>query len=120
MIGIKVDRRRQPAARPPRLDLESKGRRRLQGIDNVHVMRPGFREILPGMHGGVHADEIFLPVGWGALAVMALERLVIILPVIAEQSPKTWQDSGVRGHQPVPEIVPDLVAKMSQQSTIRL
>ena len=69
MRALSVDSRRDPE--PERV-------RRLERVDDMQVMRPGFGEILPWMRGRISRDEALRPVGRRALLVMALERGLVI------------------------------------------
>src|ERR1700733_8122616 len=82
-------------------------------------MRPGFRPILPGMHGGVGADEILLPAYPRPGFVVSLQRLLIVLAFIAEGIPEVSKVLTI-GDQHIPIIVPYLMAKMPQKSAVGL
>ena len=111
---------REFATGPPRLDLQTESARRLQGVHDVQIVRPGLGEILPGMGGGVHADKVVLPVGRCALVIVPLKRLAIVEPVVAEQSAARGEAAGFARHQPVPEIVPGFMAEVAEHGAIRL
>ena len=51
-----------------RVDPDPEGARGLQRVDDVQVVRPGFREILPGVRRGIVADELPCQSSDGGLA----------------------------------------------------
>jgi hypothetical protein len=53
IVRIEIHPRHQFAPRRARLDLDAESRGGFQRVDDMKIMRPGFREILPGMGGGV-------------------------------------------------------------------
>ena len=98
-------------------DRHARRRDHLERINDVQIMRPGFREIFPRMRGGVLRDKMLLPVGGRAFLVVALERLAVILPVVAEHRAAFIQPAAI-AHQNVPIMMPDLVAEMAEQRAI--
>ena len=58
------------------------------------------------------------PVGGRSVRVIVLQRLIIVLALVAEDAAKLFQLRRV-GDQPVPIIVPDLVTKMPEQRAIQ-
>ena len=82
-------------------------------------MRPGLGEILPRMRGRIGADEIVLPIRRRAFGIVLLQRLGVILPLVAEHGAEAVQLPAV-AHQNVPVIMPDLVAEMAEQRAIGL
>ncbi len=91
----------------------------LERVDHVQVMRPGFRPVLPGMHGGVGADERIRPVRGRALLVVALHRLVVVERVVAEELAKCAEQVAVPD-QPVPVVVADLMPQVAEHGAIGL
>src|ERR1700723_3259549 len=82
-------------------------------------MRPRLRPILPRVHGGVGADETLLPAGRRPFRIVPIQCLLVAGPFVAEKLAEGLQ-TATAGNQAIPEIMSDFVAKMAQQSAIRL
>ena len=89
----------------------------VQGVHHVQVMRPGFRPVFPGVHAGVGADEVRLPVGGRACFIVVLQGLAVVGTLITEQRAAGVQPGAV-GDQPVPVVMADLVAEMPEQGAV--
>ena len=114
-------------SRPKRFDLpvvalrvDAEAERGAQAVHDVQVVRPGLGPVLPGMHGGVGADVRLRPVGGRPLLVVALERLGVAGPLVAEQLRGKRVEPGGAPDQPVPVVVADLVAEVAQQRAVGL
>ena len=70
------------------------------------------------MGSRIDGDIVVLPAGGWPFIVMLLQRLVVIGAVIAEQLAECIQPARLACHQPVPEIMPALMAEMPQQGAI--
>ena len=82
-------------------------------------MRPALRPVLPGMRGGIGAHEPLLPVGRRTVLVVLIQRLRIVLALVAEErTPALEARAGL--HQPLPVVMADLVAEVSKHRSIRL
>jgi hypothetical protein len=88
-------------------------------IDHVEIVRPGLRKILPGVCARVRCHEPLGPVGRGPGSVVALQRDLVILTLVAEQLSKLIEGGRIR-HQVIPVIVSDLVPEMTEQRAVRL
>src|SRR5438270_694186 len=75
--------------------------------------------VLPRMRGGIGADEVALPVGRRAVGVVGLQGLPVVDGEIAEYRSKFAIDIAI-AHQPIPEVMPDLVPEVTEQGAIRL
>ena len=115
-IGRRLHARLIAALGPER---EARCAGRLERIDHVHVVRPGLRPVLPGVHGGVRADEVTLPAQRRPVPVVPLERRLVIGPLVAEGGAESLQQ-GTVGNQTVPEVMADLVTEVPQKSAVRL
>ena len=98
---------------------EAERARRLQRVDHVEIVRPGFREILPRMRAGVGGDEMLRPVGGRPVRIVPLQRCRIVLALVAEHLPE-FVDGGRIRDQPVPVIMRDLVPEMPEQRAVGL
>src|ERR1700691_6569506 len=92
---------------------QARGAGRLECIDYVHVVRPGFRPVLPRMHGGIGADEIALPVRRRTVPIMSLQSHRVVGAFVAEgraegRKLRTGRD------QPIPEVMADLMTEVPQ------
>ena len=69
---------------------DAEGRRGVQRVADVQIVREGFRPVLGGMHGGIRGHIVFFPVGrWTVLVVLVQRRLVVGVG-IAVQFPKPF------------------------------
>lgn len=91
---------------------------RFQRVDDVPIMCPAFREIFERMGGRISAEKIRLPVRRRAKRVIRLQRRRIIRSLVTKHVSESRQHRGVQRHQPVPEIMPALMAEMAQQGAI--
>src|SRR5580704_17306566 len=71
------------------------------------------------MHGGIGADEVLLPTRGWAFAVVAFQRFLVVGALVAENLAKGVQLGAVR-NQPIPKVMPNLMAKMPQKGAIGL
>src|SRR3954447_12276332 len=78
-----------------------------------------FRPIFPWMRGSICANVILPPALRRAVVVMALQRLRIILLLVAEERAKPRQ-IGRAAQQDVPVMVADLVTEVADQGAVRL
>src|SRR5271157_6421884 len=85
----------------------------------MQVMLPCLGPVLPGVSAGVSGDERIRPVNRRALLVMAIERLTVIPPLVAEE-PAKFNDLIGLLDQPVPEVMADLVPEVAQECPVRL
>jgi hypothetical protein len=85
----------------------------------VQVMLPGFGPVFPGMGGGIGADEIALPVGEGARAVVGLQRRSVIRLFVAEHGTEVVLAAG-GADQTFPVEVPGRVPKVTEQRAVGL
>ena len=85
----------------------------------MQVVRPGLGEILPWMRGRVSRDEALRPIRRRALLVVALERRVVVLRIVAERRATLFELAAV-AHQNIPIMVSDLVPEMAEQAAIGL
>ncbi len=98
--------------------LHAEGGCGFQRIDHVHVVGPSFGEILPRMHGGIGADMLLPPrPGHLPLGVMLRQRLLIGPAFVAEGRPERIELGSV-SHQPIPEIMPDLMPEVTQERAV--
>jgi hypothetical protein len=67
----------------------------------------------------VMADEVRLPVGRRAVGILGLQRLGVILAVVAKELPAGIELAAV-AYQPVPVIVPDLMPEVTEQGPVGL
>ena len=119
-VGVEVHRGVELVALSDgRPDRQTEGVGGLERVDDVQVVRPGLGEVLPRMHGGVGTDEARLPVARRALLIVALQRLTVVSLFVAEQRAERLELTAVP-HQPIPEVVSDLVPEMAKQRAIRL
>ena len=94
------------------------------GVDrvaHVHVVSPALGPVFPRVHAGVGTDKMEGPVRARAFFIALFQALGVVLVFIAKQLPECGQPfaAGVVD-QPVPIVVPDLVAKVPHQGTVRL
>src|SRR5258708_30027523 len=82
-------------------------------------MRPGFGEILPRMRGRISRDKALRPIRRRALLVVALERGLVVLRIVAEYCATLFELAAVP-HQDVPVVMTDLVPEMAEQAAIGL
>jgi hypothetical protein len=54
----------------------------------VEIMRPALGKVLPGMRGGVAGDVVLLPIDRRTFGIVPAERLVVVLPLVAEEYAK--------------------------------
>jgi hypothetical protein len=59
------------------------------------------------------------PIGRRAGRIIVLQRLVVVPPFVAEEASKSFEVGGACD-QPVPVIVPYLVAEMTEECPVRL
>jgi hypothetical protein len=86
-IRLEIDPRLQIfAGVDSRIDIDAESASRLERIDDVKLVRPGFGKVFPGVGCGVGADEAFVPVGGRAVPIMDFERFFIVARVVAEDS----------------------------------
>lgn len=91
-VRIEVDRRPEVAAfGDPRANPQTEGTRHLERVDDVQIVCPGLREVLPRVGARVAADEALLPVRGAAAGVVLLEGLAVVLPLVAEQGAEARQ-----------------------------
>ena len=88
-------------------------------VPHVQVMRPAFGPVFPRVGAGVSADVVQPPVGRRAFAVVALQTGGVVLRLVAKQRSKTVHPRR-SAHQPVPIVVANFMAKVSQQRAVRL
>src|ERR1700756_1421391 len=90
-IGIEIDLRRQTLCS---LDCgahrDTKISSHLQGVDNMEIMGPGLGEILPCVHRGISRNILLLPIGWRSILVVALQRSLIVIPIVAKELAEGW------------------------------
>src|SRR5262249_40401165 len=86
---------------------------------HVQEVSPGFSPVFPGMGGGISADITFLPIWRSTRLIIFLKRPTIIGGFIAKQLAIVVEKAGA-GHETIPVIVTDFVAKMTKQGAIRL
>ena len=91
----------------------------VQAVDDVQVMGPGFGPVFPGVGAGVGADKSLGPVGRRTLLVVLLQRLGIVCAFIPEQGAERFEPLAIPD-QPIPVIVPDLVAEVADQGAVGL
>src|SRR5262245_53453958 len=82
-------------------------------------MRPGFGPVLPGMRRRVGADVSIDPARGRTVLVVGFQRRRIVGTFVAEKGAKALQPGAVQ-NQPVPVVVADLMAKMTEQRAIWL
>src|SRR5277367_76780 len=80
-------------------------------------MRPGFREILPGMRTGVGADVGIAPNGRRTLTVMTLQRCVVVDALVAENGAKVIEPTAV-AHQSIPVVMAHFVSEMADERPV--
>ena len=102
-----------------RIDRQAGHVRGFERIDHVKIVRPGLGKILPRVRTCIRRDKTLGPVGGSALRVILLERGHIVPPLVAEDAAEFIEMRRV-GDQPVPIIMPDLVAEMAEQRAIGL
>src|SRR5258708_38258265 len=95
------------------VNAEAEGVSRFQRIRNVHIVRPGFGPVFPGMRAGISADKTHIPIYGCARPVVLFQTLFVVETFIPEQFPETSDLIGV-ADQSFPIIVADFVTKMSQ------
>ena len=100
-------------------DAQSKGGGGLQRVHDVQVVGPALGEVLPRVGAGVAADEPLLPVRRRTLGVVSFETDAIVLALVAEQHAEPLQPNAV-SHQPLPIVVTDLAAEVSEQRAVGL
>ena len=77
----------------------------------MEAMRPGLREVFPGMGGGIGADIGLLPVRRGAVGIIGGKRRLVIPRRVAEDLAEGRDPTAVLD-QEVPVEVADLVAEI--------
>src|SRR5271168_50342 len=105
MGAVPVDRR---------LDPEPERARRLERIDDMKIVGPGLGKILPRMRSRVSRDEALRPIDGSALLIVALERRLVVLRIVAERRAALLEPAAV-AHQDVPIMMADFVTKMAKQ-----
>ena len=93
--------------------------RRFQGVHHVKQVRPGFRPILPRMHGRIRADEALFPIRGRSLVIVPVECLLVVRALISEELSERIQLLCLC-NQTIPIIVTYLVSEVSEQGAIRL
>jgi hypothetical protein len=116
MIGIKIDFGLERSVINLRTHANAESVSRLQCVDDVEIVRKSFGEILPRVHGGICADETFLPGGL-IFRIVPLKSRAIILAVIAEDGSTARQVAAIT-HELVPVKVSDLMPEMAEQRAI--
>ncbi len=121
LLGAEVDLDRQGVGLgdAARADRHPEGPGRVQRVDDVEVVGEGLGEVLPRMRGRVGADEALPPVGGRALAVVALQRVLVARPLVAEDRAARLQRGAV-ADQAVPAVMGDLVPEMAEQRAVGL
>src|SRR5271157_5803986 len=79
--GRRLERRLVSTPRPQG---QAAGSRGLQRIGHVQVVGPSLGPVFPRMDAGVRTDELLLPGSAWPLVVMLLERLGVVLPLVAK------------------------------------
>ena len=102
-----------------RLEAEPEGVGHLERVDDMKVVSPSLGEVLPGMGGRVGRDKALLPVRRRALAVVALQRLGVVLLIVAKFCPAGLEHAAV-AHENIPIVVADLVPEMAKGRAIGL
>ena len=119
-IRIEVDFRVKIAALcQSGMDINAERGRHFQRVYNVKVVSPGFCEIFPRVRGRVASDKAFLPIRRSAVGIMSLQCLLVIGAFIAENLTEGLQFSAIT-NQPVPVVVSDLMAKVTEQRAVGL
>ncbi len=90
----------------------------LEAVENLQVMSPGLRPILPRMGGCVGGNVVLPPVLWGTMKVMTLKSRCIVNAVVAKDI-KEGQAERMppvqSGKDPLPDVMTAFMAKMPQQ-----
>src|SRR5215207_8015510 len=71
------------------------------------------------MRRRVGRNEALLPVGRRSCAVVALQGLAIVLPLIPEDGP-AGIEMAANAHEQIPVVVADLMPEVAEQGAIRL
>ena len=99
-------------------DVDSVGARRLQRVDHVNIVCPGLCKILPWMRCRIGGDEGLLPIGRRTVLIMLLQRIFIILPLVAKDSPASIERLSIVPNQPIPVIMGQLMTKMTDERAV--
>ena len=119
-VGVEVDHRRVARILADhRVDREAEARAGVERIDHVQIVGPGLGEVLPGVHGRIGADVGVLPARLRPVLVVALDRLGIALPLVAEDRPALLDPAGVRDQQLL-VVMPGLVPHVAEQRPVGL
>ena len=118
-VGVEVDGvdRLVPVAEPVGADPECG--RRLQRVHDVGVVGEGLGPVLPRVRGRVGGDVALRPVGRRALVVVALQRLAIVRPLVAEDGAIGVLLARV-AHEAIPVVVAHLVTHVADQGPVGL
>nr|GEZ30648.1 hypothetical protein [Tanacetum cinerariifolium] len=81
------------------------------------VVRPGFGPVFPGVHGGVGADVMLLPVGRGTVLIMMVQGIGVAGAVVAEQVAEAVLPVGV-GDQAIPIVMTHFMTEMPEQCAV--
>ena len=99
------------------VDADAEGGGHFQRVYYVQVVGPGFGEVLPGVGGGVDADEVVLPAGFVRVLVVGLQGLVVVGAFVTEHGAERF-DGGRAADEQVPVMVADFVAEMAERGAV--
>src|SRR6185436_4359545 len=85
----------------------------------MKIVRPGFRPVFPRMRTAVRADEVHRPVDRGTVLIVGLQGLVVVATLVTKHSSKVLEAAG-SGDEPIPVVVTDFMAEVSEQRAIGL
>src|ERR1700722_7322901 len=101
------------------MNADSECPRHLQRIDDMKIVRPCFCEVFPWVTGRIGRNKTFLPVHGRAVGIVCLERPFIVGAIIAKDLATHVELSPV-ANKYIPEIVTDLVTKVTEQGAVGL
>src|ERR1700743_740133 len=86
----------------------------------MQVMCPGFREVFPGMHGGIGRYKTLLPINWRAIVIVTLQSRLVILRLITKKQSVGGEPLLIVTNEEIPIVMSDFVTKMPEQRAVGL